>query len=134
MQNWIDVYENEDFTRLLKHGKLDGFSLVAYEKIQEGIIDAFGISHAYLELLQAKIRIEEMYAKQLKTGDKSNQILIDMAEQEIEKMQITPQKSDLFESIAFIEKFQNFRINSKELTVFEFYKYSQYVSKSLRAA
>lgn len=131
---WIQCYEENDLSGLLKHGKLDMYAAQAYEILQDQLVDTFGISTDFLKILKLSIRIEEMYAKQIKTGDKSNQLLINIAEFELEKLKNVPVKSDLYDSLVYIESALGFKLNPKEITVFDFYKYSKFVANKAKAA
>jgi len=134
MYAWIQCYEQNDLSYLLKRGKLNRYAGLAYDRLQDQIIDEFGVNEKYIEILKARIRIEEMYAKQFKTGDTSNQLLIDLAEEELTALEAKQEKGDLFESLAAMEKNMGFRLQLKEVTVYEFYKYSNFISKQLKAA
>lgn len=130
----MQVYETNDLSHLLKRGKVDRFAYKAYDLIQDQLIDAFGVSEDYKRIISDTIRIEEMYARQIKTGDTSNQLLIEVAEAELEAAKNKPKHGDFFEAIVYIEKSMQIRVNSKELNVFEFYKYCQVLSKQAQEA
>jgi hypothetical protein len=130
MWNWICFSENGEVQYLLKRGtKIDFAGQVAYQKLQDDMIDTFGISEDYTQILNAKIRIERMYAKMFASGDKSQQLLITIEEIEIEKLEKAPTKTDLQETLYQIEKIQGVRYPSKEITVYDFYKLAKLVSK-----
>jgi len=129
MWNWICFSENGELKYLLHHdGNVDFAGQYAYEKIQDEMIDTFGISQEYLAVMQAKIRIEKMYAKYL-AGDKAMKLLITIEEIDLEKLEKAPTKVDLQETLFQIEQIQGVRYNPKEITVFEFYKLAKLVSK-----
>jgi len=68
MWNWISFSEKGEVKYLLNKGtRIDFAGQLAYQKIQDEMIDTFGVSNEYLQILQAKIRIEKMYAKMLQT-------------------------------------------------------------------
>lgn len=130
MWNWICFSENGDVQYLLKCGtKTDFAGHIAYQRLQDDMIDTFGISEDYTQILNAKIRIEKMYAKMLSSGDKSQQLLITIEEIELEKLEKMPTKTDLQESLYQIEKIQGVRYPAKEITVYDFYKLAKLVSK-----
>jgi len=138
MWNWICFSENGELHYLLKslsyvnvaddRGKVDFAGQYAYESIQDEMINTFGISQEYLTVMQAKIRIEKMYAKYL-AGDKALKLLITIEEIELEKLEKAPTKVDLQETLFQIEQIQGVRYNPKEITVYEFYKLAKLVSK-----
>lgn len=130
MWNWISFSEKGEVKYLLKKGnKVDFAGKIAYEMIQDDMIDTFGIADEYMAILELKIKIERMYAKLL-SGDKKQQLLIELEEAElvrIESKQTT--KTDLQESLFQIEKIQGVRYNPKEITVYDFFKLAKLVSK-----
>lgn len=132
MWNWISFSEKGEVKYLLIKGtKIDFAGQIAYQKIQDEMIDTFGVSNEYLQILQAKIRIEKMYAKMLQSGDKSSRLLIEVEEMELAKLESkTTTKTDLQESLFQIEKIQGVRYNPKEITVFDFFKLAKLVSKN----
>jgi hypothetical protein len=130
MWNWICFSENGEVQYLLKRGtKIDFAGQIAYQKLQDDMIDTFGISEDYTQILNAKIRIERMYAKMFASGDKSQQLLITIEEIELGKLEKAPTKTDLQETLYQIEKIQGVRYPSKEITVYDFYKLAKLVSK-----
>jgi len=130
MWNWICFSENGEVQYLLKRDTRTDFAgQIAYQKLQDDMIDTFGISEDYKQILNAKIRIERMYAKMFASGDKSQKLLITIEEIELEKLEKAPTKTDLQETLYQIEKIQGVRYPSKEITVYDFYKLYKLVSK-----
>jgi len=132
MYNWITLYENEDFTQLSKTGKICKRVTNVYEKLQDEIIDNFWINEDFLKVLKNKIRIELLYADQIETGNKSNQWKIEMLEIDNDMLSNQKTKSDLYESIIAIEKYLGVSKDPKQLTVYQFYKYSQTIANRLK--
>jgi hypothetical protein len=132
MYNWITLYENEDFTQLSKTGKICKRVTKVYEKLQDEIIDNFGINEDFLKVLKNKIRIELLYADQIESGNKSNQWKIEMLEIDNEMLSNQKTKADLYDSIIAIEKYLGVSKDPKQLTVYQFYKYSQTINNRLK--
>lgn len=132
MLNWIELYENNDISQISKTGKTCAFAGKAYERLQDEIIDTFGVNEDFLKILKNKIKIELLYASQIETGDKSNGWKIQMLELDNAELSNKKTKMDLFECIIAIEKQMGFTINPKELTVFMFYKYSKTIANKLK--
>jgi hypothetical protein len=132
MYNWIELYEKSDITQLSKTGKVCKRAESVYEKLQDEIINEFGINEDFLRILKLKIQIELLYAEQIESGNKSNQIFIDIKEIDCRDLMNKQTKIDLFETIIAIEKSLGFKINPKRLTVFEFYKYQKVISNRLK--
>jgi hypothetical protein len=127
---WSEIYETENFAPLLKnrtYGKVGRYAPLAFTKIQDELIDNFGISNDYKNILRKRIKIELLYLHQFKTKDKSNQLLIEIEEAEIEAIKKTFKKSDIHMSIIAIEKAMGIKIAHNELTIYDFYKYTKYL-------
>lgn len=133
MYNWISIFEFLDLSFLLKEkGELCEHAEYVYKKLQDELVDHFGISEDFLRILQNKSRIESYYADQIITGRKTNQVFIEILEIENEQIDSKKTKSDIFSSIIPIEKYMGFRFDPKVITVFEFHSYSNYVANSLK--
>jgi acyl carrier protein len=102
------------------------------KKLQDEIIDTFGVNQDFIKIKNKKKQIELLYCEQIRTGDLSTGWKIEMLELDIEDLQNRQIKSDLYESIIAIEKHLGFKINPKELTVFQFYKYSKTIANRLK--
>lgn len=131
MWNWISFSEKGEVKYLLNKGtKIDFAGQIAYQKIQNDMIDTLGISDEYMNLLETKIKIEKMYAKLL-AGDRKQLLLIEIEEMELAKLESKgTTKTDLQESLFQIEKIQGVRYNPKEITVYDFYKLAKLVAKN----
>lgn len=131
MWNWISFSEKGEVKYLLNKGtRIDFAGQIAYQKIQDDMIDTLGISDEYISVLETKIKIEKMYAKLL-NGDRKQLLLIEIEEMELAKLESKgTTKTDLQESLFQIEKIQGVRYNPKEITVFDFYKLAKLVSKN----
>lgn len=130
MWNWISFSEKGEVKYLLNKGtRIDFAGQIAYQKIQDDMIDTLGISDEYMNVLETKIKIEKMYAKLL-NGDRKQLLLIEIEEMELGKLESKgTTKTDLQESLFQIEKIQGVRYNPKEITVYDFYKLAKLVSK-----
>lgn len=132
MYNWISIFEYYDLKFLLKKGDLCEKAGYVYQKLQDELVDEFGISEDFLQILRNKLKIESYLADQIITGNKSNQIFIEMLEIDNEEATVKDTKFDLFDSIIPIEKYMGFKFDPKKITVFEFHKYSRFVSNKLK--
>lgn len=130
MWNWISFSEKGEVKYLLNKGnRIDFAGQIAYQSIQDDMIDTLGISDEYMSVLETKIKIEKMYAKLL-AGDRKQLLLIEIEEMELAKLESKgTSKTDLQESLFQIEKIQGVRYNPKEITVYDFYKLAKLVSK-----
>lgn len=130
MWNWISFSEKGEVKYLLNKGnRIDFAGQIAYQSIQDDMIDTLGISDEYMNVLETRIKIEKMYAKLL-AGDRKQLLLIEIEEMELAKLESKgTSKTDLQESLFQIEKIQGVRYNPKEITVYDFYKLAKLVSK-----
>lgn len=131
MQNWINFYENNDPKYLSRTGKVCKRINKVYEGLQAELIDNFGISPQFKAILENNIKITLLKTEIALKGDRTRQIFIDKLIQKNEELEATNPKSDLAENIIAIEKHMGFRIDPKTITVFDFYKYSKFVSNNL---
>lgn len=131
MQNWMRFYEGNDPKHLLKHGKVCKRAGKVYEGLQAELIDEFGISPVFKTIIENNIKIALLKAEIALKGDRTRQIFIDKLLQKNEELETQSPKSDLAENIIAIEKHMGFRIDLKTLTVYDFYKYSKFVSNNL---
>ena len=125
---FAEIYDTESYEPLLKHGKIDRFAQIAYEKLESDLVDIFGVSQEFKTIINKRIVIELMYLKQVETGDTSNQLLIDVEESELAALRKSQGKSDIYMAIASLAS-KGFVIDPEKLTVFQFYKYTKYLTQ-----
>lgn len=127
MQNYILMNEENDLK--YTHRKLKGnnyFSVKIYEKIHDEIIDYFGASKEFLNKLKDEIDIVLM------KDSGQDETFIDIAQFEFEQKYNSKKETEnsLRDAVIWIEKSQGVKISIKELTVFEFYHYIEFISKN----
>lgn len=132
MYNWISIYEENNLSYLSKTGKVCKRVSKVYERLQDEIMDNFGINEDYLKILKNKIKIELYYAEQIRTKNRSNQAFIDILEIQNEELQTKKTKGDIHESVIMIEQYMGFKFDVKKITVYEFYKYSQMLTNKIK--
>jgi hypothetical protein len=132
MYNWVMLYEEKDFSYLSKSGKLCKRVANVYEKINDQLIDTFGINEDLLKVLNNKTRIEILYAEQVETGDRSNQIYIDILEIETAEMQSQQTKTDFYQQTFEIQKHVPYRIDLKAITMFEYYTQMKIIANKVK--
>lgn len=126
---WSDFLDTGELKHFLKKGRLDRFAIVAYQNLNDQLIDSFGISDNYMNILKETANIEAMYARQIRTGDRSNRLLIDVAEIELERMKAAQPKGDFMDSVVYIEKEMGFPLDPEKTTVYAYYNYSRYLAR-----
>lgn len=128
MLNLINTYEESNLKYLLKKGKLDYRAYAIFENIQNEIIENFGISKDFQNKLKLQIQIERYYNRLFVTGDKTIKMQITNLENDLLKFDNKETIFDLFDSIVSMQK-NGLHVDIKTVTVYEFYKYSQSLSK-----
>jgi hypothetical protein len=99
--------------------------------LQDQLIDAFGVSDTYKRKLKIKIDIEILRLRQLIKNDFSTQIDIEILKKELIALENIKLDGDLMDLKISIENYMKLKIDFKEISVFEFYKYVNNVEKWL---
>lgn len=129
MFNWVEVTKYNKFNMLSKTGKVCNRAAFIYEKIMCEVIDLMGISDSYVKLLNNKIKIELYYGQQIESGLQNKQTFIDILEYENKALQNVKSYQDINDVINYTQDNTSYRIDLKEITVFEFYSRTKYISK-----
>lgn len=135
MYRWINIFEYMELSFILKSERNEMCHRApnVYQKLQDELIDTFGISDDFLQILKNKIKIEQYYYDQIETGRTSNQILIEMLKIENKELETDKSKADLFEGIHVIGKFfPNVPVDPKTISVYDFHNYSKVISNKLK--
>lgn len=127
MFNWISVFEENDLSYLSKSGRLYDDSKLIYKDMTRQLIDLAGVSKDYEKILDNKLKAEVYMAEQLQSGGLSKQTFIDILNHETKQLEGQHNKADLYHTVMSIEKNMGFRINPRDITVLEFYKYIDYL-------
>jgi len=143
MYNWVNIYENHNLSSVSKTGKLCKRAAIVYEKMTSQLIDEFGVSEDYLQILKNKIKIEQYYIDQIETGNKSNQIFIEILEIDNSELESKNKKTDLFDMVTMIKEGLGFeieyipkivfqflwvKVRNNPITVYEFHKYTNRIA------
>ena len=131
---WFDVHMTSDYSLLLKnHEPLNSqeleFCFECWEKMYNQYIDQFGLSEEFLEDLNQQIEIANYRADFIITGDRYLLTLIKVGEARLEMDKKDTEKPAHLETIlARMSKHYGFKLNSKELTVVQYYSYLNTIS------
>jgi len=122
MYNWNKIHEDGDFRYLMRDikGYIDDKAADALKSLQNDHIKCFGIDNRYIDYKKAQKKIELLYIHQALTGDRGNQILISAAELKLKSMYGKEKKDSLNKVQISIEKHLGFKLNLKEISVFEY--------------
>ncbi|MGR3221315.1 MAG: hypothetical protein ACUZ8H_16080 [Candidatus Anammoxibacter sp.] len=133
MYRWINIFEYMDLSFISKTGKLCKRANSVYERLQNQLIDKFGISEDFLQILKNKIKIEEYYYDQIRTGNRSNQVFIEMLEIDNSDLETEAKKVDLYDIIMTIGEFYpTISTSPKTITMYEFHKYTESIVNKLK--
>ena len=134
--NWWLLHEENDFKHLLRNpkAKLNNRCKKVSLTLQNECIDTFGLDNNYKEYLNKKIDIELLKIKISLTGDKSHQIFIDIMEIDLARLSSQEKEKDLNQNTIAIEKYMGFSLDTKKITVFQYYSYIKSIEKANKAA
>lgn len=125
---WISLYDTHDLSYISKTGNICKRAYGVFEKLQDEIIDNFGVSKEYLAYHNLKIELELLEAEKMRTDDRVIQFEIDVAEMELEKLNDTPiKKRDMYDTIVWMKQ-RGISFNEDTLTIFWYYKYLQFLA------
>jgi hypothetical protein len=129
MVDWISFVETSD-TLFLQYSRKYKRSHCqeAVNNIHRDFIRNFGLSLDAKFILQKKIKIELLEIERITTKNESLSSLIAIELAELSKY-TTSEVTDYYQIWADVESVLGFRLNSKSLTVFEFYNYLKKVKK-----
>jgi hypothetical protein len=136
LQTWWDIQDTGDFIGLRKDQTEDETDFSeegreAYEKISSIIIDKYGISSAYRNLLKKKQRYLIMMTTALGNGDKHKEWKAKVLLKEIEEKISLEDKGKREDSLIIIHKvIGGGPINPREFSLDQFYYYMDYVNRS----
>ena len=124
IDNWIRLIDENDYSYLHKKNKKTILNNLVFELIQDQIIDEFGVGDDFKKILRNQINMELMAIKQIKTGDYSTQAKIELIGLENDQILNRQGKVDLYDILIAIENKNHVKLNIKEVSVYEFYKYA----------
>jgi hypothetical protein len=130
MYNWVTLFENKDISQISRTGKICKRLNKVCEKLQDEVIDTFGINEDFLQIIKNKIKIEILYADQIETGDRSTGWKIEFLELDNKELEGKKTKHDFFGNIMLIN--QHIKVDFKTITIYEYYSLSKTVSNKLK--
>jgi len=129
IKTWFEIHKTANFLLLLRepvkitndiYDEILGF----WEEMYNQYINKFGLSDEFIVDLRSQMRVAEMRADYIITGQRHFLTLIKI-EEEKERLHNLDVKEpqDLEIILAKISKYYGFKLSSKELTVTEYYSY-----------
>lgn len=125
---WERVLTTDDYSYLLVKRKKPDDKLqvkldAAWLKMYSEFIDEFGFSEQFIERLKKEVEIAILNCELVKTDDRGFETEIEIAQIELDGMNIEKTRSNFIELKIAIEKSLGFQLNMRETTIREFYGY-----------
>lgn len=128
--NWWHLHEEKDYTALLKHGKLDKHAGKVLRGLEVDFHKTFGL-HPQYEIYLMKLIDLEIAKNKVALGDKTEQLFVDIIEQEISQMKVQNEDADNSHFVAPMEKHYGFPIDPKTTSTFKFYDRVKAIEKEV---
>jgi hypothetical protein len=120
--NYLKVVDEDNITFLIRKKGLFGNHEKAFENIQRQLVDRFGLSESFIEIIELQKEIIALKCELAISGDKFNNTFIRIHEEELkQKLEQKSLKSN--ELKILIEKWIGFKLNLHELSVSEWFSY-----------
>ena len=130
---WFDIHKTGDYRMLLKKIvtiDADDFQYLfnVWEVIYNQYIDMFGLSEEFLEDLNSQIQLANYKAEFVISGNRFLKTLIKIEEEKMVSNRNVSKPIELEMLLAKMSKYYGFKLESKELTVVQYYSYLNSVS------
>jgi hypothetical protein len=120
--NYLKVVDEDNITFMIRKKGLFGNHERAFENIQRQLVDRFGLSESFIEIIELQKEIIALKCEVAISGDKFNNTFIRIHEEELkQKLEQKSLKSN--ELKILIEKWIGFKLNLHELSVSEWFSY-----------
>lgn len=128
LYNWLQYNNDSNLKWLSKYGFNTPLNTLAYQLIIDSIVDSQGASQLYIDILKSKIKIDKLKTKALNSQDK-NETFIQIEEIKLTDLleQLNKEQNKLEPVLFYIETEMGFKINTKEITVLDFYNYIDFI-------
>jgi hypothetical protein len=122
IHNYLKVVDENDYSFMVVKRGIFGNVEQAFENIQRQLVDRFGISENYAEILELRREICDMKCEVAITGDRFQNTFINIKEAELEQLnKIKGSTTDELKVI--LEKWLGFKLNLQQITVSEWFTY-----------
>ena len=127
MYNWKKIHDTNELKWLFA-SKADCENNLELEtlwgRIYDEYLNEFGLSKEYQDILKLKRKIANLQAEYIVKGDRIVLNYINIEKNALESLYDTNKKGSTFrESLVHLEKMQGIKINTKEITVADYYNY-----------
>ena len=125
------IHEKKDLKYLLRSNKkLTNHSAKIFDNLYSEFISIFGVSKSYKEYLEKLVEIETAEIDRVLLKDETMQTFIEIMQIELEELKARTMGGSYIDGAIAIEKFMGFKLNQKEVSVFEYYSYIKNLEKS----
>jgi VIT1/CCC1 family predicted Fe2+/Mn2+ transporter len=128
IHNYLKVVDGNLKFLVVKRG-IFGDAIKAFEDIQRQLVDRFGISENFAEILELRREICELQCEVAITENRFQNTFIRIKEQELEQL-LAIKGSTNEELKTIIEKWLGFKLNLQQISVVEWFTYLKQFSQS----
>lgn len=134
MELWIEANKTLDMKLLLISGKFDMKEAIkARQKIQDLIIDNFGVSDKLKSIFKKKLWIENEWEKVYSKGERYRIVFIQIAEKELELLENDKEVTTYLESVLNMKMATKMNINYQKMTIEEYFTTIKIIEKHGRS-
>lgn len=133
--NWRKCQEKGDYkyARISIENGSDLLDEFSWKIIYDTYLEEFGFTSTYVRIMELQHEIAELQCDFIIQDRRFILNKIKMLEGELSELVERPNESDMDQAITYISKWLGFRINPKETTVREFFKYVRDYEKEVEA-
>ena len=128
IHNYLKVVDGNLKFMVVKRG-IFGDVIKAFEDIQRQLVDRFGISENFSEILELRREICQLQCDVAITGDRFHNTFIRIKESELEQL-LAVKGATNEELKTIIEKWLGFKLNLQQITISEWFSYLKQFSQS----
>lgn len=139
IENWMAVHKTADLRHILilddyTHlPEVDHDLTAAWMALYDQYIAEFGITDRYREYMMKKIEIAKKQIEWIQTGDATLQTFIEIGKIEMKEMLDENEQVKFHDTIALIEKYMGFQVDTYRVTVLKYYTYLRQIEKTYRS-
>ncbi len=131
---WFEIHKTGDYSLLIK-GKLKINDYIIdkcdkkWAELYNQYIDKFGLSEEFLVDLDSQIELAQQKAEYIINGDRYLKTLIKIGEEKLKESrtgEVKPVELEIL--LAKMSKYYGFKLESKELTVTQYYSYLKIIN------
>lgn len=134
MYNWKQIHDTNELKWLfVKKSKCENTKEleIIWSTIYDEYLKEFGLSEEYKEILKIKRRLAMYQADYIVKEDRILLNYINIEQNALESMYDTTKKGSSFrDSLVHLEKMQGIKINTKEITVADYYNYLRSIKEN----